>query len=288
VHFGYVSQNLTLGVTTGHTLRLANLGDAARVQGVVDANVGALDAILRWDAAHDIPLFRVSSQLIPFASHPGFPYDWEAEHGDRLRALGTQAALLGARLSMHPGQFIQPGSPNPVVRERSVAELRYAARLLSLLGGSDLVLHLGGAGGDRSAAAARFIETLQDEPEILRVLALENDERVWTVEDVTPVARSLEVPVILDTLHQALNPGGLSLDEALHAALSTWTRPPKVHLSSQDLHKQAGAHAWGVTEEDLQRLEDALGGRQVDVMVEAKGKEKAVRALRWTTIAVGH
>lgn len=281
LRFGYASQNLTLAVTTGHTLRLANLHDADRVRALVETNLDALDAILSWNAAYGVGLFRMSQQLIPFASHPEFPYDWQTVHAPRLRALGTTAARLGIRLSMHPGQFIQPGSPNGDVSARSLAELRYVARLLSLLGASDLVLHLGGAFNDKGAAAARFVRSLEGESEILRVLALENDERVWTVEDALPPARELGVPVIVDTLHHALNPGRLSLREALETARPTWLeRRPKVHLSSQDPAKQPGAHAWGVTAADFLHLRDALGERETDIMVEAKGKEEAVLALQ--------
>lgn len=280
IRLGYASQNLTLGLTTGRTLRLANLDDPSRVRSLVESNVAALRAIVRWNAAHRIGLFRMSQQLIPFASHPGFPYDWEAEHGPELRDLGALAGELGIRLSMHPGQFIQPGSPNLDVRERSGAELRYVARLLTLLGAADLVLHLGGTFGDRTAAAARVVRSLEGEEEILGHLALENDENLWTVEETLSPAERLGVPVIVDTLHHALNPGGLRLRAALDAALPTWRhRPPKLHLSSQDPAKRRGAHARGVTAEDYAALQEALAGRSVDVMVEAKGKEGAVLAL---------
>jgi predicted TIM-barrel fold metal-dependent hydrolase len=49
-------------------------------------------------------------------------------------------------------------------------------------------------------------------------LALENDERFWTVRDVLQVAERLGVPVIVDTLHHALNPDGWSLRKALDEA----------------------------------------------------------------------
>lgn len=280
MQFGYASQNLSLGVTTGHTLRLSNVPDIARIHAVIESNLDALHTILRWNAAHRIGLFRMSQQLIPFASHPTFPYDWEAEHGPRLRELGRLAEYLRIRLSMHPGQFIQPGSPNPEVAARSVAELRYVARLLSLLGASDCVLHLGGAHGDKVAAAARLVAALQGEEEILRFLVLENDERLWAVEDVLHPAERLGVPVVVDTLHHALNPGRLTLHDALDAALPTWNRRPKIHLSSQDPAKQPGAHAWGVTNEDYFAVREAVGARPMDVMVEAKGKEEAVLALQ--------
>ncbi|HLJ66523.1 MAG TPA: UV DNA damage repair endonuclease UvsE [Chloroflexota bacterium] len=285
MRFGYACQNLTLGATTGRTVRLANLSDAERVRSAIDANLRDLETILRWSAGRPLGLFRMSQQIIPFASHPAFPYDWEEEHGPALRRIGSLAAGLGTRLSVHPGQFIQPGSPNRDVARRSLAELRYLSRLLSLVQGSDLVLHLGGACGDRRAAVTRFTASLRGEREILRHLALENDERVWTVADVRQAASALGVPVIVDTLHHALNPGGLTLRSALDLALPTWDRPPKVHLSSQDPIKQHGAHAFNITPADFAALLSALDGRESDVMVEAKGKEQAVLALASATPA---
>jgi UV DNA damage endonuclease len=77
---------------------------------------------------------------------------------------------------------------------------------------------------------------------------------------------------------QWVNPGGLSLGEALDLSLPTWeTRGvrPKLHLSSQDPVKQAGAHAYSVDSRDWQAFLDALDGREADVMVETKGKALA-------------
>jgi UV DNA damage endonuclease len=187
---------------------------------------------------------------------------------------------LGIRLSMHPGQFIQPGSLKPGVSERSLAELRYAARVFDLIGSPDsvIVLHMGGAYEDRTATTTRFIETMRLETRVLRYLALENDERLWTVPEIVETARSLTIPAITDAFHHQLNPGGMTLREALDLSLPTWEGRavrPKVHLSSQDPDKQAGAHAYSVDLRDWQTLLDALVGRETDVMVEAKGKELA-------------
>jgi hypothetical protein len=44
----------------------------------------------------------------------------------------------------------------------------------------------------------------------------------------------------------------------------------------QDLAKQAGAHAYSVDSRDWQALLGAIGGREGDVMVEAKCKEHAL------------
>ena len=281
IRLGYPTQNLTIPAGTNRTLRLANLPDADRVRGLIRENLAGLETIIRWNAAHGIPLFRIGQALIPFASHPEFPYDWEAEHGEELRRAGELARELGIRLSMHPGQYIQPGSPKPGVAERSLAELRYVARIFDLIGSPDsvLVLHMGGAYEDRPTTAARFVETMRPEKGVLKYLALENDERIWTVAEVVEVAGSLGIPAITDTLHHDLNPGSLALEEALDLSLPTWEERgarPKLHLSSQDPEKQPGAHAYSVDLMDWRALVDALHGREADVMVEAKGKEHAL------------
>ena len=285
IRYGYPAQNLTLPATTNRTLRLASLADAEKVRALVWENMLGLETIVRWNAGRGISLFRIGQGLIPFASHPAFPYDWPGEHGDDLRELGALARALGVRLSMHPGQFINPGSPNPETAGRSLDELRYAARVFDMMGLDDavVVLHLGGAYDDRSAAVARFVEALRGQEDILRYLALENDERIWTVGEIVGAARALGIPAILDNLHHSLNPGGLTLGGALDSALPTWEARgvrPKVHLSSQDPTKRPGAHAHSIEAEDWATFLDALGGRETDVMVEAKGKELALPALR--------
>jgi len=283
IRLGYPAQNLTIPATTNRTLRLASLPDVERLKWLVRDNVADLEAILRWNAEHGVALFRMGQNLIPFASHPAFPYGWRVEHGEELREVGELARDLGIRLSMHPGQYINPGSPRQEVVGRSLSELRYVTGVFELLGSPDsvAVLHMGGAYADRPASAARFVEVMRPEAEILRYLALENDERIWTVAEVVETARALGIPAIADAFHHGLNPGGLTLGEALDLAMPTWEARgvrPKLHLSSQDPDKRAGAHAYYVDGRDWQALLGALDGRDADVMVEAKGKEQTLLA----------
>ena len=281
IRLGYPTQNLTIPAWTNRTCRLASLHDAEKVRTLIRENIEGLKTILRWNAGRGIQLFRMGQAMVPFASHPAFPYDWEEEHGDELRQAGELAGELGIRLSMHPGQYIQPGSFKPEVVERSLAELRYVARIFDLIGstGSVLVLHMGGAYEDRTATARRFAGVMRPEADILQYLALENDERVWSVPEIVETANFLGIPAITDAFHHGLHPGGLTLKEALDLSLPTWKARgdrPKLHLSSQDPEKQPGAHAYSVDLADWRALVDALRGREADVMVEAKGKEHAL------------
>jgi len=222
MRLGYPAQNLTIPATTNRTLRLASLSNVEKLKGLVRQNVADLQTILRWNAERGIWLFRMGQSLIPFASHPAFPYDWEAVHSQELCEAGELARDLGIRLSMHPGQYINPGSPNPAVVGRSLSELHYVAGVFDLLGNPDsvAVLHMGGAYADKPVSAARFVEVMHPEAEVLRYLALENDERVWSVAEVVKTAHALGIPAIVDAFHHGLNPGGLALGEALDLALA--------------------------------------------------------------------
>jgi UV DNA damage endonuclease len=76
------------------------------------------------------------------------------------------------------------------------------------------------------------------------------------------------------------------LKEAFVLSLPIWNKRkvrPKLHLSSQNPEKQAGAHAYAVDLADRQSLANALEGREADVMVEAKGKERALvpMGIKW-------
>ncbi len=283
IRLGYPAQNLTIPAGTNHTCRLASLPDAEKVRALVWENITALETIIRWNAERGISLFRMGQAMVPFASHPEFPYDWEEEHGEDLRWIGALARSLGVRLSMHQGQFIQPGSPKPGTSERSLAELRYVARLFDLLGSDDsvMVLHMGGAYEDRAKTANRFVEVMAPHTDILKYLALENDERVWPMVDIAATATALGVGAILDSFHHGIHPGGLTLEEAVDLALPTWEGHgrPKFHLSSQDPEKRPGGHAYLVDPADFEKLATVLDGREADVMIEAKGKEEALVAL---------
>lgn len=281
IRFGYPCQNETLSATTNRSIKLASIGDIERIQGKIQDNLNDLEQMLLWNIDAGIRLFRIGQHLIPFASHTDFPYKWATYHTERFRQIRKLAKGAELRLSMHPGQFINPGSPNEEVAERSLAELHYSATVLDLLEAKDgvIVLHLGGAYGDKPSAMRRFIEVMREESQINRYLALEVDERVWTLAEVTEVASALGVGAIVDNLHHRLNPGDLSLEEAIKLARPTWKTRPKLHLSSQDPSKKPGAHHTSILPEDWAEVLRALNGDPADIMVEAKGKERAVLPL---------
>ncbi len=284
---GYVGQNLSLGLTTGRTLRLANLSNEERLAEVITANLENLEAILRWNVARDIRFFRIGSSLIPFASHPQFRLDWRERFAAPLEHIAAFAAAHDVRLSMHPGQYTVLNAAKEQVVENALAELEYSAQVLDAVAGAvgTITLHVGGAYGDPDAAkerAARAAMRLSDRA--LARLTFENDDTIFDLDDALDVAGAVGVPVVFDIHHHRCRHRRAAWRDDLTTLLTRVTeswgdRVPKVHVSSSR-EPGAKAHADHVTDEDLDLalavLAEVGGDRPVDVMLEAKAKEGAV------------
>lgn len=289
---GYAGQNVTLNLTTGRTLRLSNL-NAERVRNIISANLDDLEAILQWNLRHGIRFFRMGSSIVPFASHPDFPIDWQTEFGSRLTAIRAFVRRHDLRLSMHPGQYTVLNSPDQGVAERAVQELEYHAQFLQAVAPANgtMTLHVGGAYGDKAAALERFAANAGQLSATARArLTLENDDRLFTIREVLELCEALECPAVFDFFHHKCNPVGGGWQEGLlrmlERVVSTWrNRVPKLHLSSPKEERKS-AHADYVTEKDFGEVKAVMAGLNgdevFDLMLEAKMKDKAVlRVLRF-------
>ena len=67
LRLGYACVNTQLP-SSARTVRLAN-ATPERLGELAAANLASLEAILRWNEEHDIQVFRLTSNLIPLASH---------------------------------------------------------------------------------------------------------------------------------------------------------------------------------------------------------------------------
>jgi UV DNA damage endonuclease len=280
---GYACVNTALP-SASRTLRLANLSDV-RVRELVLANLDALEAILRWNAQHGIEVFRVSSETVPFGSHPANTFRWWDELAGRFAEVGE--LTRGMSISTHPGQFTVLGSPNPDFVANTVAELDHHARLLEafgLDGSHKMVVHGGGVYGDVAAAAERFAAGFARlSPAAQERLVLENDER-WPLADVLPLAERLGVPVVFDVFHHEIRPSFPELDvrEVVELAAGTWGGEDgrqEVHFSTQQPGKRPGAHSETIDLDAFTRFADAVGDLELDCVIEVKDKERsALRA----------
>jgi UV DNA damage endonuclease len=284
------------------TVRLAN-ASPERLRDVITRNLTDLLAILRYNHEERFCLFRINQSIIPYASHPINTIPWwdEEEFGPLLRCNGDYINTQCLRVSMHPGQYTVLNSENPAVVEAAVAEVQATCRVLEMMGlprRHKIVVH-GGAGKPTHAVALERLEaTWARLPAAARArLVLENDDTVFSIEELLPVCRRLGIPLVFDWLHHRAVPGGWAerpLPDIMAEVVATWRPedgPPKVHFSSQDPEKRPGAHAYWLDPEEFLRFAEGMNGLTVDVMAECKGKDLALRRLRaelgWESLACG-
>ncbi|MBM7115030.1 UV DNA damage repair endonuclease UvsE [Archangium primigenium] len=285
---GYVAQSLTLGVGASHTCRLAS-ATPERLTALIAQNLAELEQLLLFNEAHGIELFRIGSSLIPFGSHPVNTLPWWSTHARDFDRLGHIARRSRQRLSLHPSPAAASlTSVHQRVRDAALAELRYSARVLDLLGQGPearVVLHLGGAAPSRPEAldtAHRFLDGMP--AELRDRIVLEHDDKVWSARETLALARAHGLPMLADNLHNALEPSDpvMPLDELLRASAASWRvldLRPKFHLASQAPGGRPGAHADRIDPEDFRAVVAALDG-PADLMLEAKDKDLALFALR--------
>lgn len=267
-------------LSTNHTVRLRSLNEGA-VLAALELNFRDLMELLDMSRRMGLTIFRLGSKFVPFASHPLFKSEWRERIGRALRGRASEVKGYGIRITMHPGQYVVLNSRRGDVLDRSLAELRYHFWLLdSLSVGEDgvVVVHIGGVYGDKKKSLERLEEVLEEHRWLTERLALENDERNYAASEVVEIAESLDVPAVFDYYHHKLNPSKFCADRLI----ATWKGiVPEVHLSSAPRGPHRfGEHGDYVEAKDFKELVSLFGGADaIDVVVEAKKKEKAIAKL---------
>ncbi len=183
-------------------------------------SLGYLHEIFQYLVKHEIRMYRMSSDIAPYATHPDMPqfHGMIRESAADLAALGKAAREHDIRLSFHPSQYVILNSPDPKLTHKSVADLVAQAEMLDLMElGPEacLVIHVGGAYGDRFASCRRWSATFPTLPEpVRRRLVLENDDIRFSAGDVLSIHEETGVRLIFDHQHfWCLNPERLDLRE---------------------------------------------------------------------------
>jgi UV DNA damage endonuclease len=202
--------------------------------------------------------------------------------------LGRLIKKFNMRVSMHPGQFTVLNSIRETVVAASIAELEYHARLLdafSLNAAHKIILHLGGTYGDKKSGTKRFVRNFEKlSISVKKRLAIENDEKNYTVADTLNVAKEIQVPMTLDVFHHRCNPSlqKQGLLRILESIASTWQPqdgPQKIHYSEQKKGRPPGSHSENIDVAGFKRFYRRIRHLPLDIMLEVKNKEQSVLEL---------
>jgi UV DNA damage endonuclease len=281
--------------------------DIARGQAFVEAlgiaNTRDLPKILRWNDRYGIKFMRLSSEMFPFASHQEYGYKLAPFASEVLAEAGRVIAELGHRVSVHPGQFTQLGSPRKEVVQNSFRDLEYHSEMLQLLRlppqqnrDAVMILHMGGVFGDKEATLVRFRENYKLlSQDIKNRLVLENDDVSWSVHDLLPICEELNIPLVLDFHHHNIIFDSSQVREGTQDIMglfdrikATWTRK---HITQKMHYSEPVPSA--ITNRQRRKHSDRVStlppcDPSMDLMIEAKDKEQAVFELMRTFKLPGH
>lgn len=280
MNIGYACVAIAVPGTAMKSCTLKN-ADTDRLLSLIASNLDALERLIDYNARSGIKLFRISSDLIPFGSSVASALPWQHIYAEKLSDIGRRIVCAGMRVSMHPGQYTVLNSPDDSVVQRAVDDLRYHASVLDSLGlGHEhkIILHLGGVYGDKKQAQRRFLSRYSSlEPAIQSRLVLENDDKLFHIADVLDTAAAGGIPVVYDTLHNAVNPADARRSDLdwIKLCAATWTErdgAPKIHYSQQHPQKKPGAHSESIRIDAFLAFCGQLSDIDVDIMLEVKNK----------------
>jgi len=252
-------------------------------------NTKDLFEIVKWNNENGFPFFRITSNLFPWSSE----YNLEDmpdyhEIGGILANVGKYVADNNMRITSHPGPFNVLTSPHPHVVTNCITDLSIHGEVFDMIGLSrtpynKINIHIGGAYGDKESAMKRFCENFERLPDSVKSrLTVENDDKasMYSVKDLYyGVYKHIGIPIVFDYHHHQFCTGDMSEQDALEMAISSWPKDitPATHYSEsrreeqEDMSIRVQAHSDYV----LNKIETY--GNTIDVMVEAKHKELAVK-----------
>ena len=300
VRLGYVALSKAMeNVTTSHTITYTNyLNNNYPVDKLIDItsnNLEALEKIITYNIKNNIHFYRLTSKLVPLATHDKVEYDYITSLKDKYKKIGELINKYNLRIDTHPDQYAVLNSMNNKIVKNTVEILKYHYNILDALKIKNkiIILHVGSGTCGKKASITRFINNFKKLPSyIQKCIAVENDDKIYNIIDVLYLCNTLNIPMVLDYHHYVCNNNGEKLEDYIKEIMDTWTNiNPKFHFSSpkSNLKKEFRSHHDYINSDDFIKFINMLKiyNKDVDIMLEAKAKDDAlsrlVRELKYKT-----
>lgn len=165
-------------------------------------NILRIADALEWNSQHEITLFRIPPETVPFDFHLENRGFWKKEIDSEAGVLGEYIRESGIRIFMRGSPSNSLGSPDASVAKRSLDEIEHACAFMDLMGldySSKIVLNIGKVHAKRKDTADRFIEKVSNlSASARRRIAIENDASYWPFYDAFGVAGKLRIPIVFN------------------------------------------------------------------------------------------
>jgi len=299
IRLGYACISKTLeNITTSTNYTYTNFKeehDYEKLNKVICSNLEALEEIIDYNIANNIHFFRLSSKLIPLATHKDVQFDYITPYQKYYRRIGEKIEKHQLRMDFHLDQFCVLNSVKQNVIDATIEALKYHYAILEALNIKEkvLILHIGGNTFGKEKALTRFVNQFKKLPlEIQKSVVIENDDKIFNIVDCINIHRRLGIPIVLDYHHYRCNNNGEKLEDYIEEIFDSWgERKPKIHFSSPKNNSKKdfrSHHDYINVDEFIRFIEEVKKiNRDFDIMIEAKAKDEAlfrlIRQLKYKT-----
>lgn len=255
-----------------------------KLKKVTYSNIMDLIKILNYNIEKDIHFYRITSALIPLATHPSVDWNYRKLFLEDIRIVGKIIRDNNMRVDTHPDQFNVINSIDEKVVENTKRNLLFHVNLFKDMDypQGKMVIHIGSAAGGKEKALKRFINNFNCFPrEITSKLILENDDKTFTAVETLRLCKELGVPMVLDVHHHICNNDGHNIEDMLPEIFDTWKDeffPPKLHFSSPRNGPRDRKHADYIDAKNFVEFIEICKplDKDIDIMLEAKMKDLAL------------
>ena len=264
-------------------------GDIDKLDRVIISNLKSLNNIIDYNIKNNIHFYRISSKIIPLATKDDVKFDYTNKYKSYYDTIGKKISDSKMRVDFHPDQFCVLNSVKSDVVSNSVKILEYHYNLLNMLNVNDkiLILHVGSSTFGKENSISRFINNFNKLPIYLRkCIAIENDDKVFNVNDVLKISKVTSIPIVLDYHHHLCNKSDFSFVDIFN---SWGNSRVKMHFSSPKNKRDYRSHNEYINGDDFINFIEILKkyDRDIDIMLEAKGKDdslfRLVRYIKYKT-----
>ena len=292
VRLGYVALSKALDdVTTSSTITYTNYinknYNTSKLLEITKNNLDSLYEIIKYNVKNNFHFYRLTSKLVPLATHDKVDFDYITPLLDEYKKIGKLINDNNIRIDTHPDQYAVLNSMDSKIVKNTVEILEYHYKIMDAIGIKDkiIILHVGSSACGKKASITRFINNFNKLPDhIKKCIAVENDDKVYNIKDVLELCHKINVPMVLDYHHFICNNEKEDINDYLKEIIDTWNgKLPKMHFSSPKikLKKEFRSHSDYINKECFIKFINILKkqDKDIDIMLEAKAKDDAVSRL---------
>ena len=292
VRLGYVALSKALDdVTTSSTITYTNYinknYNTSKLLEITKNNLDSLYEIIKYNVKNNFHFYRLTSKLVPLATHDKVDFDYITPLLDEYKKIGKLINGNNIRVDTHPDQYAVLNSMDSKIVKNTVEILEYHYKIMDAIGIKDkiIILHVGSSACGKKASISRFINNFNKLPDhIKKCIVVENDDKVYNIKDVLALCHKINVPMVLDYHHFICNNEKEDINDYLKEIIDTWNgKLPKMHFSSpkSKLKKEFRSHSDYINKECFIKFINILKkqDKDIDIMLEAKAKDDAVSRL---------